>query len=62
MKYQITTQKQIRAQFRASYPELSFKKINSDYVCDTRCAFEDYLDSLRRDGIISRDLASRVTL
>jgi hypothetical protein len=32
------------------------------YVCDTRCAFADFVDRLARNSNISEALASKVTL
>lgn len=61
-----TTQKQIRKAFWESHPEASKKfRVYSEhitYLCDTRCAFVDYIDNLARDGVISESLASRATL
>ena len=34
----------------------------NDYPTDTRVAFVEYVDHLRRNGDISEELASRVTL
>lgn len=64
----LTTQKQIRALFWQTFPNLSRKKIRDYsgngliYTTDTRCAFCDFLDSLHRDGLISDGLADRATL
>lgn len=64
----ITTQKQIRAIFWQTFPDLPRKKIRDYsgnglmYPTDTRCAFCDFLDSLHRDGVISDALAYRATL
>jgi len=61
--FQITTQKEIRREFRLAYPDLSYKKLsNGDYPCDTRCTFIYFVDFLASDGIISQSLANRVTL
>jgi hypothetical protein len=64
----LTTQKQIRALFWETFPDLSRRKI-TDYTgagkmyrTDTRCAFVDFLDALHRDGQISDALADRATL
>lgn len=62
------TQKQIREAFWRDNPRVSRKLIRDSegygwaYVCDTRCAFVDYVDMLARDGQISEELAQRVTL
>ena len=64
----ITTQKQIRALFWETFPDLPRRKIRdysgtgTMYPTDTRCAFVDFLDALHRDGIISDALADRATL
>ena len=34
----------------------------NQYATDIRCAFVDYVDSLRKDGQITEKLAQRVTL
>jgi hypothetical protein len=67
-KTMITTQKQIRALFWATFPDLSRVKIpgyagtGRMYTTDTRCTFADYVDELHRDGEISEALANRATL
>lgn len=62
----MTNQKQIRAAFWESFPDLSRKRIGKGddrrYCTDTRCAFVDYIDRLARDGEISPELAQRATL
>jgi hypothetical protein len=64
----ITTQKQIRAEFWAAFPNLPRRKIR-DYSgtgkmhqTDTRCAFVDFVDYLQQSGQISETLANRATL
>jgi hypothetical protein len=60
-----TTQAQVRAAFWEAHPNASremVKGFERCYVCDTRCAFVDFVDHLARDGHISEALASRVTL
>ena len=63
-----TTQRQIRALFWETFPDLSRKTIPDHagtgrmYTTDTRCTFVDYVEELRRDGEISDQLADRVTL
>ena len=63
-----TTQRQIRALFWATFPDLSRKTIPDHagtgrmYTTDTRCTFVDFVDELCRDGEISDQLANRVTL
>ena len=64
-------QSEIKAAFWKAYagvPGISRKKIR-DYSgngtmhnTDTRCAFVDFVDELRRAGQISASLAERVTL
>lgn len=66
-KFPITTQKQIRAAFWETHPNLSRKRTRAfgkelEYCTDTRCAFVDYVDLLRRNGEISEALAQRATL
>lgn len=64
----LTTQKDIRAAFWTSHPDMPRKKIKNYsgdgqmYTTDTRCAFVDFVDYLRQSGIISAELAARVTL
>lgn len=71
MRYDITTQKQLRRAFweiHHNRPGISRKKIpnysgnGTMYNTDTRCAWADYIDSLSRDGVISQALAARATL
>lgn len=67
----MTTQKQIRAAFWRDHQGIkgiSRRKI-TDYSgtgkmhnTDTRCAFVDYVDQLNKSGVISAELADRVTL
>jgi hypothetical protein len=63
-----TNQKQIRALFWATFPNLSRKTIPDHagtgrmYTTNTRCAFADYVDELQRAGEISDALADRATL
>lgn len=68
-RYTYTTQKEVRAAFWEAHPTASKERIPSFeghgvrcYVCDTRCAFVDFVDSLARNGNISESLADRVTL
>lgn len=66
MAYTYTNQKQLRKAFREQFPELSFKRIkygsSSDFPCDTRVAFVDWIDALSKNGDISPELAQRATL
>lgn len=61
-----TTQKQIRDAFWGSHPGASRKTLvygdHVTFTCDTRCAFVEYIDMLARDGVITKKLASDVTL
>ena len=66
----LTTQKQVRAAFWAAHPDFDFQareagirsKRQNEHCATVRCSFVDYVDSLARDGQISEQLASRVTL
>lgn len=69
--YLYTTQRAIRAAFwrdHAGVAGVSRKRIKNYsgngtmHNTDTRCAFTDYIDMLSRNGDISEELASRVTL
>ncbi len=61
-----TTQKQIRAAFWDSFPEFKGEyranKRQNAYSCNVRVTFVDFVENLRRDGLISEKLAYRVTL
>lgn len=68
-----TNQKQIRAAFWESFPDLPRRRYRYSwnpadktaelvFPTDTRCAFVDYVDSLNRAGVISDSLANRATL
>jgi hypothetical protein len=62
----MTTQKEVRETFWANNPEIKneYRKTyrQNDYRCDIRCMFVDYVDYLIRSGVISENLAQRVTL
>ena len=64
----ITTQRELRKQFWTCHPELSRKKVTAFegtgkmYSTDTRCAFVEFVDSLRKSDVISESLAQRATL
>lgn len=65
MKETMTTQAQVRAAFWQGLPAgHPWRKRNrdGDYCTDCRCKFVDFVDMLARDGIISPQLAARVTL
>lgn len=67
----MTAQKQIRAAFWRDHQGIkgiSRRKITDCsgagkmHNTDTRCAFVDYVDHLSKSGVISAELADRVTL
>ena len=69
----MTNQKQIRAAFWETFPDLPHRRYRyspnrSDkaaplvYPIDTRCAFVDFVDHLARCGEITETLAQRATL
>lgn len=67
----MTTQKQIRAAFWRDYQGIKgisrrkitdYSGIGKMHNTDTRCAFVDYVDQLNKSGVISAELADRVTL
>lgn len=68
MRYQITTQRELRRQFWLTFPNLPRKKIpnysgnGTMYRTDTRCAFHDWKDGLQKGGTISQELCQRATL
>ena len=68
MKYRITTQKALRAEFWEMFPDLDRKKITNYsgngkmFRTDTRVAFVNFVDMLNKDGDISEALAFRATL
>jgi hypothetical protein len=66
----MTTQKQIRASFWQSHPDLEAYALKwqiktasqNRHNATTRTAFVEYVDSLARSGEISEKLAFRATL
>jgi len=72
MKYDYTSQAQVRAAFWQAHPRLPRRWVNgvggypirpqNSQPTDTRCAFVDYVDMLSKNGGISAELADRVTL
>jgi hypothetical protein len=64
MAYQVTTQDEVRKQFKEFMDEQS--KCNPEHQdmtqTDIRCAFVDFVDVMQKDGVISERLAERVTL
>jgi hypothetical protein len=57
---------EIRRSFWSSFPEFKseYRKTyrQNQYNATIRTAFVEYVDSLRRDNLISESLANRVTL
>lgn len=63
--YTFTTQGQIRRAFWDGFPPghpWRRKLKNGDYCTDCRVEFADFVEMLRRDGLISEALAQRVTM
>lgn len=60
----ITTQKALRESFWADHPKLTRQgnKKQNEYPADTRMAWCDYVENMRRSGEISEALAQRATL
>ena len=58
MKYQVTTQKEVRKQFKEYLKDIKWDGGETD----TRCLFVDFVDVMQKDGLISEKLASKVTL
>jgi len=60
----ITTQKQLRAEFWHSHPELKRipGKAQNEYPTDVRVAWCEFVDYMYRAGQISDALADRATL
>jgi len=60
------TQAQVRDSFWNSYPEFQqekrSRKRQNDYRADIRMAWVEYIDSLRKDGLITEKLAAFATL
>lgn len=67
-RYPITTMREVRRRFWQEHPDLPREKIQNYsgngtmFQTDTRCAFTDYIDALSKAGLISQDLAQRITL
>ena len=63
MAYRITTQKELRAEFWETFPELE-RRLGSQnsQPANTRMAWVDWIDSLQKNGDISPQLAERATL
>lgn len=58
----MTTQKEIRAAFKEVCPEYKTSKSHNEQNTTVKTEFSFFIDSLRRDGLISEKLAARVTL
>lgn len=59
----ITNQKDLRCMFWDDNPQCAKGRLrNGDRPTDTRVAWCDYVDSARRNGIISEAMAQRATL
>lgn len=60
------TVSQVRTTFWEAHPQFKnqYRKTykQNQYHCDIRCAFVDFVDYLQKDGIITENLANRVTL
>lgn len=61
------TQAEVREAFWQTFcvdgkPKEFRGKSQNELPADVRCAFVDFVDSLARDGTITENLASRVTL
>lgn len=70
-KYAFTTQKDLTAAFWEDHPHLKAlkKKTVTHYsgngrmwITDIRCAFNDWLDYVKKSDMISDELADRATL
>jgi hypothetical protein len=68
IRYNITTQTELRREFWRTFPNLSHRRIanysgnGKMWPTDTRCTFVDWLDCLSKNGDISQELAQRATL
>lgn len=78
MNYQLTTQEEVRQDYWRELAQINPKLhakakregigTDGEYLpqnkqpCTIRCDFVEYVDSLERNGAISRELASNVTL
>lgn len=69
--YRLTTQKQVRREFWREHKGIkgitprritNYSGNGKMHNTDTRCAFADFVDNLSKDGVISQELAQRVTL
>lgn len=62
----ITNQKDLRRAFWESvedYPTITNKRLrNGDYPTDTRIAWCDFIERIRRESVISEKMAQRATL
>ena len=64
----ITTQRELRRLFWEQHPDLQRKKIANYsgngrmYVTDTRCAWNDWKDTMSKDNQISQEMAQNAML
>lgn len=56
------TKKQIRQAFKEICPEYKPSKLHNEQTSTVRSQFTFYIDSLRRDNVISEKLANETTL
>lgn len=57
----------LRIQFWNEFPDykdayFSYKKTQNDYPTDVRCAWVDFVERMRKDGLITDRLANNATL
>ena len=65
MAYPITNQKDLRCRFWIAYPQYDAIRRpggQNAQLCDVRMAWCDFVESMRRNGMISEALAGRATL
>jgi hypothetical protein len=68
MKQKLTTQRQLRREFRQTFPKLDLRLIpdysgkGTMHKANARCAWVEWIDALSKDGDISQALAERATL
>lgn len=61
-----TTFKQVRAEFFNTHKEFKnefrTRKTHNEYTTNCRCAFNDFTDSLHRNGMLTDSQVQRITL